>query len=194
MLTLWFIGAYLESSRGPGWLLRVYFYSAVGGAVFGSLLSLTGLLHSSPSASTIGSDGALFGVLAAFAVLFGDLEMYMFPLPVAIKARYLVMVYMLLDLAFLLAGGPALGYFIIFGGAAIGFFYARNGYVRRRNRKLEEYWFDLRNAYYRWKRRRAARKFQVYMKKRDREVNFDQQGRYIAPDEPKDPTDRKWMN
>jgi hypothetical protein len=50
----------------------------------------------------------------------------------------------------------------------------------------------LRNEYYRWKRRRAARKFQVYMRKQNRDVNFDENGKYIDPD--KDPNDRRWMN
>ena len=52
--------------------------------------------------------------------------------------------------------------------------------------------FGLRNSYYRWKRRRAARKFEVYMRKQNRDVHFDKEGRYIDPD--KDPNDRRWMN
>ena len=43
-------------------------------------------------------------------------------------------------------------------------------------------YFGLRNNYYRWKRRRAARKFEVYMRKQNREVSFDKDGRYIDPD------------
>src|SRR5271156_1609223 len=93
MLTLWFIGAFLETSKGSRWLLEIYFLCAIGGAVIGSALSFTHAFHSSPLSSTSSADGALFGLLAAFAVLFGDLEMYMFPLPVAIKAKYLVIVY-----------------------------------------------------------------------------------------------------
>ena len=56
---------------------------------------------------------------------FGDLEMYMFPLPVAIKAKYLVIVYMLIEVALLLSGGPPLAYFVILGGALIGYLFAR---------------------------------------------------------------------
>jgi hypothetical protein len=54
--------------------------------------------------------------------------------------------------------------------------------------------FSLRNNYYRWKRRRVARKFEVYMRKQNRDVRFDSEGRYIDPDEKRDPNDRKWMN
>ena len=58
-----------------------------------------------------------------------------------------------------------------------------------------ERYYAARNDYYRWKRRRAARKFEVYMRKQDRVVKFDKDGRYIAPDdERRDPKDRSWMN
>ena len=33
-------------------------------------------------------------------------------------------------------------------------------------------------------RRRAARKFEVYMRKQNREVKFDAEGRYIEPEDP----------
>ena len=59
---------------------------------------------------------------------------------------------------------------------------------------VSERLFGVRNAYYRYKRRRAARKFQVYMGKQGRSVKFDSDGRYIDPDKKKDPTDKRWMN
>jgi hypothetical protein len=40
----------------------------------------------------------------------------------------------------------------------------------------------MRNRYYRWKRRRAARKFEVYMRKQGRTVRFDGQGKLIDED------------
>jgi hypothetical protein len=132
--------------------------------------------------------------LAAFAALFGDLEMYMFPLPVAIKAKYLVIVYMLIEVALLLSGGPPLAYFVILSGALIGFLFARRAPRRGMSTAFSEGLFSLRNNYYRWKRRRAARKFEVYMRKQNRDVRFDSEGRYIDPDEKRDPNDRKWMN
>jgi membrane associated rhomboid family serine protease len=194
MLTLWFIGSFLETSKGSRWLLEIYFLSGVGGALIGSALSLTHIFHSSPLSTTSGADGALFGLLAAFAVLFGDLEMYMFPLPVAIKAKYLVIVYMLIEVAVLLSGGPPLACFVILSGALIGFFFARRAPRRAMSTGLSEALYSVRNNYYRWKRRRASRKFEVYMRKQNRDVRFDNEGRYIDPDEKRDPNDRKWMN
>jgi membrane associated rhomboid family serine protease len=192
MLALWFIGWYLESSKGGRWLLQLYLLGAIGGALIGSALTYTHLLHSSPASTTIGSDAAVFAVLIAFAVLFADLEMYLFPFPISIKARYLAIIYVLLDVAFLLSGGPALGYFTALAGALVGFFFARR--APRRGVAFNWPYFDLRNSYYRWKRRRAARKFEVYMRKQNRDVRFDREGRYIDPDQKRDPNDRKWMN
>ena len=194
MLTLWFIGSYLETSKGTRWLLEIYFLCAVGGGLVGSLLSFTQVFHSSPYSTTSSADAALFGLLAAFAVLFGDLEMYMFPLPVAIKARYLVIVYMLIEVAMLLSGGPPLAYFVILSGSLIGFLFARRAPRRGMTSAVSEGLYGWRNNYYRWKRRRTARKFEVYMRKQNRDVRFDNEGRYIDPDEHRDPNDRKWMN
>jgi membrane associated rhomboid family serine protease len=194
MLTLWFIGSFLESSKGSRWLLEIYFLSAIGGGLIGSALSFTHIFHSSPLSTTTSADGALFGLLAAFAALFGDMEMYMFPLPVAIKAKYLVIVYMLIEVALLLSGGPPLAYFVILSGALLGFLFARRAPRRGVSNAFSEGIFSIRNNYYRWKRRQAARKFEVYMRKQNRDVRFDSEGRYIDPDEKRDPNDRRWMN
>jgi hypothetical protein len=48
---------------------------------------------------------------------------------------------------------------------------------------FSERYYGLRNSYYRWKRRRAAKKFEVYMRQHDRDVHFDEHGNYIPPDE-----------
>src|SRR6202453_4314972 len=170
MLTLWFIGSFLETSKGSRWLLEIYFLCAIGGGLIGSALTFTHIFHSDPVSTTTSADGALFGLLAAFAVLFGDLEMYMFPLPVAIKAKYLVIVYMLIEVALLLSGGPALAYFVILSGALIGFLFPRRDPRRAMSMAFSEGLYSFRNNYYRWRRRQAARKFEVYMRKQNRDV------------------------
>ena len=45
-----------------------------------------------------------------------------------------------------------------------------------------ERYFGLRNSYYRWKRRRAARKFEVYMRKHDHDASIDHYGDPGSPD------------
>jgi membrane associated rhomboid family serine protease len=194
MLTLWFIGSFLETSKGSRWLLEIYFLCAIGGGLIGSALSFAQIFHSNPLSTTSSADGALFGLLAAFAALFGDMEIYMFPLPLAIKAKYLVIVYMLIEVAMLFTGAPPLASFVVLSGALLGFVFARRAPRRGMSMALSEGIFSLRNNYYRWKRRRVARKFEVYMRKQNRDVRFDSEGRYIDPDEKRDPNDRKWMN
>ena len=79
-------------------------------------------------------------------------------------------------------------------GALAGFLFVRFAPRRGVVFGVSEKLFGMRNSYYRYKRRRAARKFEVYMKKQNREVHFDKEGRYIDPDERRDPNDRRWMN
>ena len=61
MLTLWFIGSFLETSKGSRWLLEIYFLCAIGGGLIGSALSFTHIFRSSPLSTTSGADAALFG-------------------------------------------------------------------------------------------------------------------------------------
>ena len=68
------------------------------------------------------------------------------------------------------------------GGALAGAGVARMAPRRGVNFMLSESWYGLRNRYYRWKRRRAARKFEVYMRSQGRTVKFDGQGRQIDDD------------
>ena len=58
---------------------------------------------------------------------------------------------------------------------------------------LSERFYGLRNEFYRAKRRRAAKKFEVYMRKQNRDVHFDKNGRYVEPED-RDPNDKRWMN
>ena len=61
MLTLWFCGSLLEGAYGSRWLRELYFASAIGGAILGSIVSFTRVLHMSPE--SIGT-GAWAGLLA----------------------------------------------------------------------------------------------------------------------------------
>ena len=188
LLSLWFLGSFLEANHGPRWVAEIYFVSVVGAA-----LAAIGLYLIVPSAVgvLVGCYGGIFGLLIAFGVIYAVMQFMMFPLPMQIKAKYLVAVYMLISLAMLFSSERVFA-FSQLGGALFGFLYIkfapRRGFVSGSSEK----YFGLRNEYYRWKRRRAARKFQVYMRKQNRDVHFDKDGKYVDPD--KDPKDRRWMN
>jgi membrane associated rhomboid family serine protease len=188
MLSLWFIGSYLESALGAGWTAELYFLSVAGAALTAIAVSYTGILHLTPRMAIAGSSGGIFGAFVAFAVLFGDQEMMLFPLPFRIRAKYLVAIYILLSIAFMLRG--SLESIASLGGAGCGYLFAKFAPRRGFLNGTGEWYFGLRNAYYRSKRRRAARKFEVYMGKQGREVHFDKDGKYIDPDK----NDNKWVN
>jgi hypothetical protein len=80
-------------------------------------------------------------------------------------------------------------------GALAGFIFLRAAPRHGVRVGVSEWWYGLRNAYYRAKRRRAAKKFTVYMKKQGKDVSLDSDGRYIDPNgTSREPNDKKWMN
>jgi membrane associated rhomboid family serine protease len=194
MLTLWFPGSLLEGSYGSRWMYELYFSSVIGGAVVATLISFTHIFGLNPKAAAIGPYGGIFGLLVAIAMLFGDQE-FLFWFVLRVKAKYLVAIYILIAVAVLLKSSENFTALLQLSGALCGFLFVRFAPRRGLAFGMTERYFGVRNGYYRWKRRRAARKFEVYMRKQNREVHFDKDGRYIDPDEArKDPNDRKWMN
>jgi membrane associated rhomboid family serine protease len=194
MLTLWFCGPMLEGAYGGRWLWELYFSSAIGGGLVASAVSFTHILHLTPYDAAGGVSAAIFGLLVAIAMRFGDQEFLLWFL-VRIQAKYMVAIALLISLAYLLKDADQFGALLELSGALCGYLYVRFAPRRGFAWGASEQYFGLRNAYYRAKRRRAARKFEVYMGKQGRKVQFDKDGRYVDPDNPqKDPTDKRWMN
>jgi hypothetical protein len=136
-----------------------------------------------------GCFGGIFGLLVAIGTLYGDVQFMLFPLPIGIKARYLVAVYALVAVA-MLFGEQRMYAFAQLGGALAGLLYIHLAPRRGFSLGLSERGYALRNRYYRWKRRRAARKFEVYMRRQDRTIHVDGYGRPIDDD----PDDKKHWN
>jgi len=189
MLSIWFIGSLLESSLGSHCTAEAYFVSVLGAAATAIAISYTGLLHLSPFNPVAGSAGGVFGIFTAFAVLYGDQEMMLFPLPMRIRAKYLIAIYILVAVASMLRGG-GLGNIAYLGGALFGWLFVKFAPRKGFTGGASEWYYGLRNAYYRNKRRRAAKKFEVYMKSQGRTVRFDGSGRQIE----EDPEDKKRWN
>jgi membrane associated rhomboid family serine protease len=194
MLTLWFTGSLLEGSYGSRWLTELYWSSVIGGAAIASAISFTHLFGLRPDAAAVGAWAGIFGLLVAIAMLFGDQEFLLW-FVIRIKAKYMVAIYILIAIAVLLKQADNFGALLQLSGALAGFLFVRFAPRRGLAFGLMERLYGVRNAYYRSKRRRAARKFEVYMRKQNREVHFDKDGRYIDPDElRRDPNDKRWMN
>jgi membrane associated rhomboid family serine protease len=194
MLTLWFTGSLLEPSFGGRWLGELYFSAVIGGALLASALSFTHILGLRPDIATSGAWSGIFGMLIAIAMIFGDQEFLLW-FVLRIKAKYMVAIYILIAVALLLKQSDSFNALLQLSGALCGFLYVRFAPRRGLLFAVSERYFGVRNGYYRWKRRRAARKFEVYMRKQNREVHFDKDGRYVDPDElRKNPNDKRWMN
>jgi membrane associated rhomboid family serine protease len=192
LLSLWFLASFLESHRGSRFVMGVYIWSVLGTAAAAILLEFAAgrFGFDMPEIPLTGCMGAVFGMLIAIGVLFGDVQFLMF-FVIAIKARYLAAIYALIAFA-MLFGQNRLTAFAQIGGALAALLYirlapARSSGSRRPGRGVgllfSERWYALRNGYYRWKRRRAGRKFEVYMKKQGRTVRLDSRGRQIDEDD-----------
>lgn len=71
----------------------------------------------------VGASGAIFGLLVAFGMLYPNLEMYIMFIPVPVKAKYIVPVYIVLELVlgFSKIEGDSVAHFAHLGGALIGY-------------------------------------------------------------------------
>jgi hypothetical protein len=107
-------------------------------------------------------------LLLAFGLLFPDATLFLFIFPV--KAKYAVMI--LGAIAFLMSAsgsGGTVSHIAHLGGLLVGYVYLRSGQLRRlRTDPLG----GLRQRYHDWRRERAKRKFQVYMRKHGSDRDF----------------------
>lgn len=127
MLMLWFFGAELEQRWGTKFFLTYYFSSGIGAAilyclgVWGYALatgSQTGLI-----VPVVGASGAIFGLLLAQGIIFGERIVYFFML-FPMKTKVFVAVMGIVQLASLMTSGVSGGevaYLAHLGGLVAGF-------------------------------------------------------------------------
>ena len=183
LLSLWFLAGFLENLHTSNWVAGLYAASVLGTAAAATVIYLgSGTLGYRLSEFPIyGCGGGIFGLLIAIGVLYGNMEFLLF-FTIGIKAKYLAAIYALIAIA-MLFGPMGMYAFAQLGGALAGLLYIELAPRRGLNFALSERWYALRNGYYRWKRRRAARKFAVYMRSQGRTVRFDGNGKLIDDNE-----------
>jgi membrane associated rhomboid family serine protease len=187
MLALWMFGVELEHTWGTERFLKYYFLCGIGAALCVVIADiLTG-----GAGRTIGASGAIYGLLGAFGYLFPDRQIlfsFLFP----IKAKYFVMIIgAIAFMSSLAAPGGPVSHIAHLGGLVIGISYLRYqgasrnaprgrlapqphaaapGYAVRRPAKKASNPITLaRNWYKEWKLQRARRKFEVYLRKHNRD-------------------------
>jgi membrane associated rhomboid family serine protease len=190
LLSLWFIAGFLENFHSSNWVWWLYGVSVLGTAAAAILIYLLSqTLHFAlPAYPIYGSFGGVFGMLAAIGLLYGDTE-FLLMFVIGIKARYLAIIYGVVAIA-MMFGQQRMYAFAQLGGAVAGLLFVRTAPRRGISFAVSEGLYGIRNRYYRWKRRRAAKKFEVYMRSQGRTVRFDGQGRVIH----EDPDDRSRWN
>jgi len=183
LLSLWFLAGFLQSFHGSTWVNGLYAVSVLGTAAAALVIYLCSapLGYAINSVALYGCFGGIFGMLVVIGTLYGDMEFLLF-FTIGIKARYMAVIYGLIAVAMLFSQQRMYA-FAQLGGALAGWLYVRLAPRKGISFMLSERWYGMRNAYYRWKRRRAARKFEVYMRKQGRTVRFDGNGRQIDDDQ-----------
>jgi len=160
MLALWMFGADLEQLWGTRRFLKFYFFCGIGAGL--CVVTANYLIPApwgDPTRGTIGSSGAIYGILLAFAMINPTrtiLFMFLFP----IQAKYLVMIYG--TVAFMMSFQPqaAVSNFAHLGGLLFGYIFMKSP----RNMSFDPIG-PLERGYHDWKLRRAKKKFQVYLRK-----------------------------
>ncbi len=134
MLALWMFGAILERFWGSKKFLIFYLVCGLGSAILVqftipfSAEQVANAQHIPVSIveelyQSIGASGAIMGVMAAFAYLFPNTELFMFLIPVPIKAKFAIPIMALIDLfgGLYRIEGDSIGHFAHLGGALVGF-------------------------------------------------------------------------
>src|SRR5215210_8727510 len=128
MLMLFVFGTAVESRMGSRNFLAYYLFCGVGAAVFSLLLA--GIM---PVGAFVGASGAVLGVAVAFAMFWPDAHLIVFPIPVPIKARTLVIGLVAPDdIASRLWPGDGVAHIAHVGGALFGYLFFRIQSLSRR--------------------------------------------------------------
>ena len=121
MFVLWMFGRILENVWGGKRFLIFYLVSGLGAAA--AHLTVQYFVHSPFISPAIGASGAIMGVMAAFAYLFPNTELYIMFIPIPVKAKWAVLGYVAVDLFSGLSSfkGDNIAHFAHLGGALTGF-------------------------------------------------------------------------
>jgi membrane associated rhomboid family serine protease len=156
MLALWMFGRDLERAWGTRRFLRFYFFCGTGA---GLCVVAAHYLFGNPDVATIGSSGAIYGILLASAVLWPD-RILLFNFLIPLKMKYYVMI--IGALAFLGARNLNSGVSDVahLSGMVFAFVFLKTPVIRGLDPLGA-----ARDRYKAWRLARAKKRFQVYLRK-----------------------------
>src|SRR3990172_9186646 len=128
MLMLFFFGPAVEERMGGRAFLGFYLFCGLGGAALSFVIALV-----APVAPFVGASGAVLGVALAFALNWPDAPILVFPLPVPIKVKWLVLGLAAMNLALaVLPARDGVAHLAHLGGFLFGFLYLRGAALAAR--------------------------------------------------------------
>lgn len=150
MFALWMFGCVIENVWGPKKFLFYYITCGIGAGLCQELVQYVtyaseglaayeyvtdGSVRMTVSAfldnwCTIGASGAVYAILLAFGMTFPEERIFIFPLPVPIKAKWFVIIYAVIELvSAVTSSGDGVAHMAHLGGMLFGFLLIR--YWRR---------------------------------------------------------------
>ncbi len=143
MFSLWMFGRLLEQVWGSRRFLIYYMVCGIGAALIQEIVWLltweheyiSGVASFKNMMMTVGASGAVFGLLLGFAFVFPNMPLYLFFIPVPVKAKYMVLGYAVLEFFFGITGTQStVAHFAHLGGMIFGLaillYWKRKGTLR----------------------------------------------------------------
>lgn len=128
-LALFVFGPTVERRLGSRGFLSFYLLCGVGAAIFSMILNIFHLgapsvaLESGAIAGSVGASGAILGVAYGYARLLPDAQLIIFPIPVPIRAKYLIMLLAAYDVVGLFVLNDHIAHDVHLGGLLTGIAY-----------------------------------------------------------------------
>jgi len=119
MFVLWMFGKELENALGPKKFINFYLICGLISCVVYAIMPYAGF---GSFGMMLGASGAVYGILVGFGMMYPNMQlMLLFP-PIPIKAKYLVGIYIALDVFLGFSGtNTGIAHFAHLGGALGGF-------------------------------------------------------------------------
>lgn len=161
LFAVWMFGRILEQVWGPKRFLTYYLICGIGAGIIQEIVqyvyyaqvlsdyanvntgfAIIPMQEYLNMMTTVGASGAVYGILLAFGMLFPNQQLFIFPLPIPIKAKYFVIGYAAIELWSGLSNssGDNVAHFAHLGGMLFGLLLIL--YWRKKNQGNNGYYYN----------------------------------------------------